>query len=354
MTEFILIDYNFEGVVKLTDNILSQCSILIFTKDRAHFLNKQVKYWLSENINILVADASDFKNKNHFSKNVQYFHLPKQSVLKRMNFLSNKLKTKYFVLCADDDFLSISGLKKSLKFLKNNNEYSGCQGRFLTISYPISTPVLLGPHYHYADHKHIEDDNVINRLIEINSFPLMLYCYGVFKKSVLNVATKIWSEVETIEGANNFFEPIIPIASALTGKFRTLNHFHCARRPCFDHPESPVEVSIKNKTKLFQKISTNITNLTKNISDKNQISGEVLLNIYKNAVDARYRYSTNSLTKTNKIQKEVFIVLIRKIRSLLIRLRLHSTFGVLKSNFDDDVNAYSECQKDWERIKLYL
>lgn len=338
----------------MVNKIFSQCSILIFTKDRPKFLIKQVEYWSSEKINIIIADGSDFKNKFNFSDNVKYFHLPNTSVLVRMNFLYKKLKTKYFVLCADDDFLSISGLEKSLNFLEKNKEYSGCQGRFLTISYPISSPVLSGPNYKYAHSKHIEDNNYINRLIEINSFPLMLYTYGVFKKSVLYFATKIWRKAEDFEGANNFFEPIIPIASSLEGKFKSLNHFHCARRANSSHPETPVEISIQNNTELFQIISKNITDLSKNIYGKNIISGQVLLNVYKNATLSRYRYSTNSLTNFNNFPRDVISVINRKFRSLLIRLRLSSTFGVLKSNFDNDMNSFFDCKKDWEKIKKYL
>ena len=89
---------------------------------------------------IIVADGSGleeienyFKNDLSIKKlNFRYIKYPKDQTYSdyfaKLSDSINKVETKYIILADDDDFLSFQGIKKSVEFLENNNDYVTCRG----------------------------------------------------------------------------------------------------------------------------------------------------------------------------------------------------------------------------------
>ena len=90
---------------------------------------------------IIVADGSGleeienyFKNDLSIKKlNFRYIKYPKDQTYSdyfaKLSDSINKVETKYIILADDDDFLSFQGIKKSVDFLENNNDYIICRGK---------------------------------------------------------------------------------------------------------------------------------------------------------------------------------------------------------------------------------
>ena len=51
---------------------------------------------------------------------------------KKVYEVSKYVNTKYCVLVPDDDFLSLSAVKKCIKFLDKNPTYSSCHGKYFS------------------------------------------------------------------------------------------------------------------------------------------------------------------------------------------------------------------------------
>ena len=82
--------------------------------------NSNVKSFLSENSTI---SNLDYEYKKYpYDENMQDFR-------KKIIDALNKIKTPYFIFADNDDFILISGLKKSLNFIINNREYSCAKGK---------------------------------------------------------------------------------------------------------------------------------------------------------------------------------------------------------------------------------
>ena len=116
-------------------------SILIPTKDRSFFVLRLIHYYeiLGFKGEIFILDSS---NKFHAEKslmqlknsviNIKYFHSIGYPGMIMKKFLS-EVKTDYVVETGDDDFLIIKGLKKLISFLDKNLNYSGANGKCISI-----------------------------------------------------------------------------------------------------------------------------------------------------------------------------------------------------------------------------
>lgn len=109
-----------------------EVTIIIPTKDRFKFLKKNIEYYIFSKFRgvLLILDSSSYvdakKNKNFIKKcslviNINYYHkktLPNQII----KFYSSKIKTKYSIIGADDDFYIPSTINSLVKILNRNKE----------------------------------------------------------------------------------------------------------------------------------------------------------------------------------------------------------------------------------------
>ena len=118
-------------------------TLLIVTYNRTYFIERLLRYYSLRNFdqNIIVADASDIdsvKNnkiiykrfEGNLSLMVKYLH--GYSVIECLDFIFDYVKTPYVVMNPDDDFFIPSSLTKMSKFLDDNADYSGVNGKAIS------------------------------------------------------------------------------------------------------------------------------------------------------------------------------------------------------------------------------
>ncbi len=106
-------------------------TILIPTYNRQMYLKRLLCHYKDSNINIVVVDGSKETFSHEYGENVNYYHLNKKSYLERLAFALDIIKTKYVVICSDDDLITINSLNEHILFLENNNDYVISQGTSL-------------------------------------------------------------------------------------------------------------------------------------------------------------------------------------------------------------------------------
>ena len=109
-------------------NLLDKITLVIPTHYRHNYLKRLLSYYEGGGIKILVADSTDveFKDKDKFD--IDYYHYPDYIYSKKLYNIVNKVVTPYMVFCADDDFIILSSIEKSIQFLEKHNDYAFCQG----------------------------------------------------------------------------------------------------------------------------------------------------------------------------------------------------------------------------------
>lgn len=122
---------------------MNTSTIIIPTYNRHAFLRRILSYYDSfgEDFRVLVADSSSDETKklncellSRFS-NLRILYLDKYpSDLYPYYKYDDALKycdTEYCVFCADDDFVTINGIKRSLSFLDSNPDFVVAYGRYI-------------------------------------------------------------------------------------------------------------------------------------------------------------------------------------------------------------------------------
>lgn len=119
------------------------CDIIIPTYNRPAYLHRILDYYDSfgEALSIIVADSSSDENKklnrdiiasvsnlnirylDHYSTEINPHH--------KFSDVVNYAKQKYCVLCADDDFVTLNGIKQSVDFLEKNPDFAVAHGQYI-------------------------------------------------------------------------------------------------------------------------------------------------------------------------------------------------------------------------------
>ena len=143
---------------------LSELTIVIPTYNRQSFAMRNMDYWSGRPAKVLVIDGSQqpipAENLCSLSKNITYIHLD-LPFNERILFATERLTTKFAMLCCDDEFQVPSGIVKCIDFLEKNQDYSQCCGRvirFLPRKYYIRLdPDKLTHEHHFVNQKHWEE-----------------------------------------------------------------------------------------------------------------------------------------------------------------------------------------------------
>ena len=119
--------------------LLSELTMIIPTCNRPLELERSIEYWRDTPVTVHILDGSD---KPWFpvgllpgAPNITYHHLPlingenwMENYSKRMNIAAGLPVTALSVLCADDDYFSISGLKMAISAILNSDEVDAVVG----------------------------------------------------------------------------------------------------------------------------------------------------------------------------------------------------------------------------------
>lgn len=207
--------------------LLSDITIIIFTKNRKLFLERQIKWWLKFPVKLLILDGSDKDEylKETFKQNNNINYIKELRVSSRMKIASENITTKYAAISGDDDFYLISALLECIKFLEQNSEFVSCLPQFL--DFDVSKKeVLFKNSYLESINFEISSDNVTERVCQKMSPYTVASFYSVQRSSTLINSLKLGIEGDDIEYHRNpksLLEISIEISTALQGKMSSIN-----------------------------------------------------------------------------------------------------------------------------------
>lgn len=119
--------------------LLSELTVVIPTYNRALGLMHAIKYWRDLPVTVHILDGSlkpSFGEGLLSNTTSIYYHYmpalplesPPHNAYRRLFFSASLPKTKYSAVGCDDDFYTVSGLLKSIKYLENNNYFDAVVG----------------------------------------------------------------------------------------------------------------------------------------------------------------------------------------------------------------------------------
>lgn len=218
---------------------MNNCTVIIPTYNRPAHLKRILDYYITDSVGLefIVADSS--RNDNQllnqktidFFSNYQGFKCIRYSYNESIHFwekladVTSKVKTKYCVICADDDFAISRGILESVNFLENNPDYSLAHGKYLSY-YMLKEDGRFYWKYIYP-HDSIVSDSAEKRFIQhfTNYLPTI---YAVHRTSILQ---RICSQ--NIRAGINLFlfgELMSSLGALIMGKMKTLNILYAMKQ----------------------------------------------------------------------------------------------------------------------------
>ena len=214
--------------MKLNDQI----TVIIPTHERHYYLKRSLNYWSHIGLKILVADSSENKYREKIPKNINYFHYSDKLFIAKIVDILSKVQTKYTVFCADDDFITKTGLLESIKFLDKNVDYVVAHGRYISIVPPGNKieqngDFCWGPKYESKSNSFDKSEDRLNYHFENYVCPTF---YGVHKTNIIQI---IWEETKkTVNDPmdlSSFIELLPSMLTVILGKVKRLDNLYCAR-----------------------------------------------------------------------------------------------------------------------------
>ncbi len=208
--------------------IENKVTIIIPTYNRHRQLERILDYYSGYKFQILVADSTNsaFPKAAKY-KRVKYFHYPKVGYSDKLPLIYQKVKTDYVLFCADDDFVVPEGIKKCVKFLEKNSDYTSAHGHYVFFEPKVDKRIKVYPFYLYATNIDIYGYTPSERVKQVLS-PYMQLLYAVTRTKDIKEVFKILKNNSKIKN-DNLVEMLQTIVLCINGKSKTLPVFYCAR-----------------------------------------------------------------------------------------------------------------------------
>lgn len=224
-------------------NNTSEITIIIPIHNRILFLPQILEYYsrFKNDVSprIIVADSSSVENFDGNKKVIDRFadlsvlHLPirgRSTLYDKIIGALKYVETEFCVCCADDDFITVSGLKKTCEFLKNNPDFVVAHGAYVSFHVrPNGRTQGLYWNPIYFNHS-VDAVNPDQRLTDqfLNFKPTL---YAVHRTNELKYIyeetnSALDSEVKILL----FGELLLSMLVAIRGKIKDLDVFYSARR----------------------------------------------------------------------------------------------------------------------------
>lgn len=212
----------------------SLLTIIVPTHNRYKYLLRLLKYYDSYDfpVRILILDSSsDNPEKRDLvslfgNKQVEHRKFsPVIHVGEKIGQGIQDIATPYAVFCADDDFITPTGLEKSVGFLESNQDYIVAHGRYIVFNRFEDKTDITEWKSVYGD-KSIDSDDCGSRLLSHLSDYRMPTFYGVHRTDILK---------EILKASRRYtddyrFGELLPTAmTTVYGKIKVLDCLYSAR-----------------------------------------------------------------------------------------------------------------------------
>lgn len=208
----------------MTNNV----TIIIPTYNRHRQLKRLLEYYSSSHLPILVADSTStpFPEAKYY-RNVKYFHYPNYPYAKKLPLIYKKVKTKYVLFCADDDFVIPASIKDCVNFLEKNPSYNSAHGHYIFFENRSNQGIIAYPFYLESISLDVNSDLPSKRMVQLLSAYMQLL-YAVTKTSDIKQVFRYLEEYPDIKN-DNMVEIFQAIILCISGKSKTLPILYCTR-----------------------------------------------------------------------------------------------------------------------------
>lgn len=342
---------------------IQKITIIIPTRNRCLYLKRILNYYNNFNsaFKIIVSDSSSKENKmanreiiRSFPE-LKIFHVDKYEEnidpWHKFSDVINYVKTKYSVVCADDDFITPNGIIKSADFLEKNPDFTIAHGHPLSFYFNSEKRKLLWSDGCSPNSITFPDAQM--RLMEHLSNYTSSTFYAVHRTKFLKMITK-----ETIRFANdNRFSELLPSMLALIyGKMKYLDVFYTAREVDIKSTSVTTETipdfikkgSYNEKYDNFKNCLADHLSKNSNLGieeSKKTIDGAMSVYLNRNYPDKFLRYKINNIVEpysSNKIFEKIKYSYIKW--GILRQIRKsHITADNLPPQYSEDFYKIRDC-----------
>jgi glycosyltransferase domain-containing protein len=314
-------------------------TIVIPTHYRHHLLGRILDYYKDCGIRILVADSSldEFKEKDKFE--CEYFHYPDVPYVKKMIDIVRKIKTPYFVFCADDDFILVSSILKCVKFLNDSPEYSVAEGNYVRFNEStVSVSVFPWEINSITD---FSDTNVYRRAYLLFSQNVICY-YGVQR---LCTFKDLISLVELYDiNYSNVYERLLHFCSAISGKYKLLSCLYGVR----DGRAHPGAILSKWQSGEDDKFKAAVIQY---LSHKHNMQEDAAKKFFVDMWLARDSNKNFNRPKWRRIVRFILPERINEIKLRLLGIRMRWS---MREKLGYPFGGDSEAKREWDIIKAQI
>lgn len=334
--------------------MLSDITIIIPTYNRPRQLNRLLSYYSKFKFQIIVGDSSpnSFPNLKKY-KNIKYYHYPNFPYAKKLPLIYNKVRTKYVLFCADDDFILPKAIKKCVEFLEKNPDYNSAHGHYVFFE-DHQRSLAVYPFYLKSINLDISSNKPSERVKHLLSLYMQLL-YAVTKTSDIKLAFKLLRRNPKIKN-DNLVELFQAIILCINGKSKTLPNLYCAREVTPNSARThtkDLDVYYR-QPKHSKQYQAWFDSITKHLSTKEKIPLEKAEEVLNEAVRL---YLKNSLLYIPFL-KISFTNIQRAINKYSLGLvkKVYNLFIPFPGNENIPKHAFSkkEGQKEWEQIKTLI
>ncbi len=202
---------------------MADTTIIIPTHERPQYLRRIVDFLSPSDNEILVVDSSPESCRNILPSNVRYFHKPDLYLTQKILFASKEIHTSYAAICADDDFLTVSGIEQASQFLSENPHYACAQGLTMTYIVPDQKTVCFFPKYQHLAlaRLQINPESSDPKIRLTSAFcPFLQWIYAVHRVDALRQTSEILCAIENPPRC--FTDRVFSFGLAISGNLKLL------------------------------------------------------------------------------------------------------------------------------------
>jgi len=251
------------------------CTVVIPTYNRPAYLKRILSYYhkYGKNLPVLIADSSSEDNKTLNRGTVNSFtgafftyldkYGPSTDPWDKVHDAFQQVSTEYCVLCADDDFITPSGIQEAAAFLDINPNFNIAHGHYLGFQLEIvpgSEPKFCWyKRYVYQSINHPEPQDRLSYLLS-NASAAVPTMHAVFRT---NLQKMIYAEVVRSTSDSRFAEILYESLVIIYGKIKYLEILYEARDNTSSHTVTdslPDFVKEGSYNKKYLKFSNSLAN----------------------------------------------------------------------------------------------
>jgi glycosyltransferase domain-containing protein len=197
-------------------NLSGKLTIVILSRNRQHYLLRQVGFWRNKNIDVVILDQSPSAlaiPQPELVSNIRYFHKD-MAFTERLIYAVGRVNTPYAIFLPDDEFHLESCLAKCVQFLDENPDYATCAGR--SLAFQVDSEVCGYPIYENLADFRIANGHPYERVMNL-AYPYRFQpIHAVSRIEVWQLAGKTFAN--GVQTPPDMFELVFGFAAAYCGK----------------------------------------------------------------------------------------------------------------------------------------